>query len=90
MKRIFTNGNVEVQNIKIGDIHYEYDGFGCFTKARVLTEPRKSEENTGWWEWESENLLTGEKIDYGVREDIPTRYSISLYDYEAYLGCRQV
>ena len=86
MKRIFTKGNVEVQNIKVGDIHYEY-GYGYYIKVEVLTKPALKE--VGYWEWQSKNLKTGETVDYGVREKF-SHYSAKLYDYEAYLGCKQI
>ncbi len=86
MKRIFIRGNVEVQNIKIGDIHYKYD-YGCYVKVEVLTKPKKYGE--GGWAWESKNLKTNEIIDYFVSEKY-SHYSSKLYDYKAYLGCKQI
>lgn len=75
-----TKGNIIIENIKIGDIHYEFDyGFG--TKCEVLTLPIRS--SNGKWEWKSKNLITGEEIDYLVTEGFE-HYGPKLYDYEAY------
>jgi len=75
-----TKGNVIVENIKVGDIHYEYE-YGVGIKCEVVTLPVRDEE--GCWTWESKNLNTGKKIDYFVREGME-HYSSNLYDYEAY------
>ena len=85
MKRIFTHGNVEVQNIKIGDIHYEYE-YGCYCKVEVITKPAL--EDKDGWRWKSKNLKTGKIIDYFIREGFGY-YGPKLYDYEAYIGCKQ-
>jgi len=75
-----TKGNVIVEEIKIGDIHYEYE-YNLGIKCEVLTLPVRDED--GLWEWKSKNLTTGEIIDYAVSEKYP-HYSSNLYDYEAY------
>lgn len=80
MKKILTKGDVEVQNIKIGDIHYEY-GYGLGIKSEVITLPVR--DNDGYWTWKSKNCTTGQEIDYGVSEEYP-HYGPNLYDYEAY------
>ena len=85
-KRIFTGGNVEVQNIKVGDIHYEYE-HGFFVKVEVLTLPQSDRE--GRWYWQSRDLKKNNKIDYLVTEG-SSHYAPKLYDYEAYMGCTQV
>lgn len=75
-----TKGNVIVEEIKVGDIHYEYDmGFGI--KCQVLTKPELNED--GNWVWKSKNVNTDEEIDYAVNPNYP-HYSSNLYDYEAY------
>jgi len=33
-KRVFTRGDVEVQNIKLGDIQYEFDYGRCIKSKR--------------------------------------------------------
>ena len=84
--RIFTRGNVEVQNIRVGDIHYEYE-WGVFCKVEVLTKPEKTEADM--WEWQAKNLKTNKTINYAVKEGHSV-YAPKLYDYEAYAGCRQI
>jgi hypothetical protein len=75
-----TRGNVIVEDIKIGDIHYEYEyNFGI--KVEVISLPIRSEE--GEWSWQSKQVSTGRIIDYLVVEGY-THYSAKLYDYEAY------
>lgn len=77
--RITTRGNVEVQDIQIGDVHYEYE-YGICIKSTVQTLPIRNED--GLWKWKS---ITddGKTIEYGVHEDY-SHYSGNLYDYEAY------
>jgi hypothetical protein len=78
MKTIRTKGNVEVDKIKIGDIHYEFE-YRMMIKSEVIELPR--EEEPGYW--------TGKIISYGVGER-HAHYGPNLYDYEAYRGCRQI
>lgn len=80
MSKTLTKGNVIVEDIKIGDIHYEYD-LGLGIKSQVISLPVRNEE--GMWKWQSKNLTDGTIIDYGVHEKYP-HYSSNLYDYEAY------
>ena len=75
-----TKGNVVVENIKIGDIHYEFE-YGVGIKCEVITMPVR--DNEGLWTWQSKNLLTGKIIDYAVKEGFE-HYSSNLYDYIAY------
>ncbi len=75
-----TKGNVVVEDIKVGDIHYEYD-LGVGIKCKVLTKPTLTED--GNWVWKSENIKSGVEIDYLVNPKY-THYSVNLYDYEAY------
>jgi hypothetical protein len=79
-KRIFTKGNVEVQNIKIGDIHYEYE-FGFCIKSEVISLPIRKDD--GMWTWRSKICSSGKVIRYAVNE-IYGYYGPNLYDYEAY------
>lgn len=75
-----TRGNVIVEEIKIGDIHYEYD-MGLGIRCEVLTKPELDENGT--WVWKSKNTKTAKEIDYAVNPEY-TQYSPNLYDYEAY------
>ncbi len=75
-----TKGNIIVEEIKVGDIHYEYD-MGLGIKCEVLTKPTQNEE--GNWTWKSKNVNSGKEIDYLVNPKYP-HYSSNLYDYEAY------
>jgi len=75
-----TKGNVIVENIKIGDIHYEFElAYGC--ESEVISLPVRSDD--GYWTWQSKNLLSGKVIKYGVREGME-HYGPNLYDYKAY------
>ena len=87
MKRIFTKGNVEVQNIKVGDIHFEFC-HGSYVEVRVLTLPKRDE--IGRWTWSSEHVDTGKLIEYMVSEGFGSQCGANLYDYEAYAGCTRV
>jgi hypothetical protein len=75
-----TKGNVIVEDIRVGDIHYEFEG-GLGIKCQVLTQPVRDEH--GYWTWKSKNVNTGVEIEYGVHEQYP-HYSVNLYDYVAY------
>lgn len=85
-----TRGNVIVQNIKVGDIHYEFD-MGLGIKCQVLTLPKLED---GTWIWQSKNLNTGVIIDYGVWDvneeekqgfkGFGQQFGQKLYDYEVY------
>ena len=80
MKQIRTNGNIIVNEIKIGDIHFECE-YGIAIKSEVVTEPKINSE--GNWIWKSKELKTGKIIDYLVNPDYP-KYAVNLYDYNAY------
>lgn len=79
-KKTLTKGNVIVEDIKIGDIHYEFE-YGMGIKSEVVTLPVRDEK--GYWTWKSKNLNSDNIIDYGVTEGM-SHYSANLYDYEAY------
>lgn len=78
--KTYTKGNVIVEEIKIGDIHYEYD-LGVGIKSKVITLPALNED--GNWEWKSKNLISGFEINYVVNPKY-SHYSANLYDHEAY------
>jgi hypothetical protein len=75
-----TKGNVIVEDIKIGDIHYEYE-YGIGIEVEVISEPVKNDKS---WTWKSVNKRTGKEIDYSVTEGLE-HYSANLYDYKAYM-----
>jgi len=66
MKTI-TKGNIIVEDIEIGDIHYEYD-FGLGIKCEVITKPTK--DQNGNWVWKSKNLKSNKIIEYLVNPEI--------------------
>lgn len=82
-KKTHTRGNVIVDDIKVGDIHYEFE-MGFCIKSEVVTAPKLNEHSQ--WEWQSKKLSNGDVIDYLVSPDY-SHYSSKLYDYEAYTGC---
>jgi len=75
-----TRGNIIVENIKIGDIHYEFD-LNIGIKCEVVSQSIRNID--GLWTWESKSLKTGKIINYGVSEE-NSAYAPKLYDYEAY------
>jgi hypothetical protein len=79
-----TRGNVDVRNIKIGDIHFEYSE-GYMVKSQVLTTPVL---DTQEWSWRARNLQSGEIIDYQVCAR--GLYAPNLFDYEAFSGYKQI
>jgi hypothetical protein len=82
--KTFTKGSVIVEEIKVGDIHYEYE-YGFCIKSKVLTSPIVNDD--GNWEWQSESLSDGRVINYLVNPKY-SHYGPNLYDYEAYDGSR--
>ncbi len=82
-----TKGNVIVEKIKVGDIHYEYE-YGLGIKCKVITKPIFSKKDGGW-KWKSKDLKTNKIIDYFVNPEYP-QYSVNLYDYEAYILKREL
>jgi len=80
MGKTYTKGNVIVEEIKVGDIHYEYE-MGVGIKVEVVTLPERSEG--GKWTWTSERVSDRKPIHYLVTEGME-HYSCNLYDYEAY------
>lgn len=82
MKEVLCKGNVIINKIKIGDVHYEYN-YGLCIKSKVISEPVRDEE--GLWTWQSENLTGKGIINYGQHEDY-AHYGINLYDFEAYIS----
>ena len=80
-----TRGGIVLEDIEIGDIHYEYS-YGTFIKVKVLTKP---EVEDGVWRWKDENLSSEGTIDYVISES-NNHYGPNLYDHEAYFGCREL
>jgi hypothetical protein len=78
--KTYTKGSVIVEEIKVGDIHYEYE-YGMGIKSEVMTLPILNE--SGQYEWKSRNVNTDKVIDYLVDPKY-SHYSVNLYDYEAY------
>jgi len=61
-----TNGNIIIEDIKIGDIQYEYL-YDYGIKSEVLTLPRK--DNNGLWNWKNRNVNTNDEINYAVSSE---------------------
>jgi len=78
--KAYTNGNIIVNDIKIGDIHYEFE-YGIGIKSEVVSLPKRDEE--GYWKWQNKKISTGEIINYGVHEKY-REYAPKLYDHIAY------
>jgi len=77
--RTLTKGNIVVEEIKVGDIHYEFE-YGMGVKLEVLTLPVLENDS---WTWKSKNVRTGEEVLYTVVKGFE-HYGPNLYDYEAY------
>jgi len=47
-----TKGNIKTEDIKVGDIHYEFE-YGLYIKCEVLTTPVKTvdKEEGDYWTW---------------------------------------
>jgi hypothetical protein len=91
-KQTQTRGNVIVENIKVGDIHYEYD-LGLGIKCEVVTLPKLDD---GLWTWQSKvieanGMAADTIIDYAISDinsengKYNSQFAVKLYDYEAYV-----
>lgn len=78
--KTYTKGSVIVEDIKIGDIHYEYE-YNMGVKCEVITLPTLNED--GQYEWQSRNVNNNKIIKYLV-DPKHSHYGPNLYDYEAY------
>lgn len=83
--KTLTKGGIVIENIKVGDIHYEYE-YGFCIKSEVIEEPKLID---GSYFWKSKNISTGKIIEYGQNPEY-SAYGLNLYDYEAYKGCKQI
>lgn len=78
--KTYTKGNIIVEDIKIGDIHYEFE-MNMGTEVKVISLPVLT-KNT--WKWKSVKVSNDSKIiDYIVNINYP-QYAPNLYDYKAY------
>lgn len=75
----YTRGNVIIENIKVDDIHFEFD-YGLCVKSKVLTTPKLYKDG---FRWKSLNLTTNETINYFVNPQYSV-YAPKLYNYNAY------
>jgi len=53
--KTYTKGDIIIEDIKIGDIHYEME-YGIYIKSKVKTLPVKEvreDEDEFYWSWES-------------------------------------
>ena len=71
-----TKGNVIVEQVKIGDVHFEID-LGKQVKVTVKTKPEKND--SGNWVWTSETEK-GKEVPYLVNPKYLS-FSPELYDY---------
>lgn len=78
--KILTKGDVIVNDIKVGDIHYEYD-LGVGIKVEVVTLP--TEDENGNWSWKSTDYYSGKIISYLVNPKY-SHYSANLYNSRVY------
>lgn len=80
MMQVTKAGEVIVEFIEIGDVHYEFSGdVGC--KMTVITEPTLN--SAGNYMWESKSLKTGKIHKMMVNPQFP-QYAPKLYTQQAY------
>lgn len=77
-----TKGNVIVEDIKVGDIHYEYE-LNIGIKLEVVEKPELIDDV---WTWKSVpyNNKSADPIIYAMAKNAPSYLAPNLYDYEAY------
>lgn len=86
MKKVYTKGNVVVNEIEVGDIHYEFE-YNVHVVSEVITKPERDDD--GMWSWKSKKINDGSIINYGVNEKY-SHYGPNLYDYVAYEGTKEI
>ena len=84
--RTYTKGDVIVEEIRVGDTHYEIEHM-LGLEVEVVTLPKRSE--SGAWYWDSKHKATGRIIHYIVHPDY-NHYAPKLYTFKAYEGIRYV
>jgi hypothetical protein len=95
MKECWTKGGVIVNNIEVGDIHYESE-YGCYIECEVLTKPERIESKSSFddsvqiqWSWTSKNNLHGKVINYLITEGF-AHYGPNLSNEMRFIGYRQI
>lgn len=84
--RTLTGGNVIVEDIKIGDIHYECE-YGCCFTSEVISLPAFDGKG---YSWKSKSVKNPEKVqEYYVTVGM-SHYAPKLYDYLPYKGLTEV
>ena len=86
---ILTRGDVIVNKIEVGDIHYEFEYNMCF-KSEVIEKPTQDPDNPEIWSWKSRGIMDPKRIVNYVVNSKYSHYSSKLYTYEAYSGCTYV
>ena len=87
--KTYTKGSIIIEDIKIGDVHYEYQ-YGCCIKSTVISLPVPEEMEDGIrWSWESKHNNSDGIIDYVVHSKY-SHYGPNLYDYETYSGMKEI
>ena len=81
MSKTYTRGNIVVEDIKVGDIHYEFE-LNLGIKVEVITLPKLNEQ--GQWEWKSKKSSNPDKIIQYTIDPEHTYYGPNLYDNIAY------
>lgn len=85
MEKSRCNGII-FEDIKIGDIHYEFF-YDKYVKVKVLTTPI-FDSDSKCFSWKSIKINDNTEIDYTINIDYLN--SIKLYNYMAYHGCKEV
>ncbi len=83
--KTYTKGELIVQDIKVGDIIYEF-GYGIGIESKVITKPKWDGEG---YAWKSEKVTDGKIINYYVSQE-HSHYGPNLYDYKAYMGMKYI
>lgn len=87
MTKLRTKGNVIVQDIKVGDIHYDFE-YGAYIEMRVIKAPEKVSDHL--WQWEVEDTETGTRCLYSLSESCPSYLAPNLYNYIAYDNFKRI
>lgn len=85
MKKIFTKGNVLVNEIKVNDIHFLYElGFEIIYKVISDVQKEPGVGSSNYYSWKAINVGTGAEEEFGIDDRYSGMYGPNIYDYRAY------
>ena len=83
MSKTLTKGNIIIEDIRVGDIIYEYEtSLGLGIKSILIEEPVLDGEV---WRFKTKIQSNGKIINYSQSKNYP-HYGLNIYSSPVYLG----